>query len=92
MTPACNGHCDRRTRLGDDIDLGVALRHVGRLPAPVIPSYTATDMTLNWKAQENLQLALGVRNAFDSRHAEYQGFSSISEIPRSVFVSLTYSP
>ena len=77
---------------GERLDLAFALRHVGRLPSPEIPSYTATDFTVNWRVRQGLQLAAGVRNAFDRSHAEYQGFASVSEIPRSAFVQLTYEP
>jgi iron complex outermembrane receptor protein len=76
----------------DRLEARVAVRHVGKLPSPVIPSYTATDVTLNWLARKDLQLSWGVRDAFDSAHAEYQGFSTISEIPRAFFLSLNYSP
>jgi iron complex outermembrane receptor protein len=79
-------------RLGDRADLALAVRHADRLPSPEIPAYTATDLTLNWTAGEGLRVALGVRDAFNNGHAEYQGFSSISEIPRSAFITLTYQP
>lgn len=78
--------------LGERIDLGVAVRRVGRLPSPEISSYTATDFTGNWRVRKDLKLSLGIRNAFDNGHAEYQGFSTISEIPRSAFIALTYQP
>jgi iron complex outermembrane receptor protein len=78
--------------LGERLDAAVALRHVDRLPFPAIPSYTAADLVVNWQAHPTLRLSAGVRNAFDGGHAEYQGFSTVSEIPRSAFVSLTYQP
>lgn len=77
---------------GERLNLDVAVRHVDRLPFPEIPSYTATDITGNWRPRKGLKLTLGIRNAFDSGHAEYQGFSTISEIPRFAFVGLTYQP
>ncbi len=77
---------------GERVDLTVAVRRVGELPSPEIPSYTATDFAGNWLIRKGLQLSLGIRNAFDSHHAEYQGFSTISEIPRSGFISLSYQP
>ena len=78
--------------LGEATELIAAVRHVGQLPSPLIPSYTATDLTLSWRPRNDLKLWTGVRDAFDRRHAEYQGFSTISEVPRSFFVSLTYQP
>jgi iron complex outermembrane receptor protein len=70
------------------VGLDLAVRRVGALPSPRIPAYTATDITLNWQARNGLALVLGVRDAFNGGHAEYQGFASVSEIPRSVFVTL----
>ena len=58
----------------------------------MIPSYTATDATVNWRARPDLRLSAGVRDAFNSGHSEYQGFSTISTIPRSFFVSVSYQP
>jgi iron complex outermembrane receptor protein len=77
-------------RVSDQVDVGVSVRHVARLPSPQIPAYTATDFAINWRAHEGLQVSLGVRDAFDRAHAEYQGFASVSEIPRSAFVTLSY--
>ncbi len=78
--------------MGERVDIGIAVRHVSQLPAPVIQSYTSTDITANWRVRRDLQISLGVRGAFDKRHPEYQGFSTISEIPRSAFLALTYQP
>lgn len=72
----------------EHLDFRAEIRRVGRLPFPEIPSYTATNFTVNWRAREDLRFSFGVRDAFDRAHAEYQGFSSISEIPRSVFIAL----
>jgi iron complex outermembrane receptor protein len=78
--------------IGERLNAVVAVRHVGQLPSPIIPSYTATDLTLNWIAGRDVQVSLGVRDAFNRRHAEYQGFSTVSEIPRSAFISVTFEP
>lgn len=77
---------------GERVDLGIAVRHVTELPFPEIPSYTATDVTLNWRVRPGLQLTAGVRNAFDPRHVEYQSFQGQAEIPRHGFIGLTYQP
>jgi iron complex outermembrane recepter protein len=78
--------------IGERLDGVVAVRHVGQLPSPVIPSYTSTDLTINWRARPDVQVSFGVRDAFKRGHAEYQGFSTISEIPRSAFVSVSFEP
>jgi iron complex outermembrane receptor protein len=76
--------------LREGVDLALAVRHSGRLPVRNIPAYTATDMTLNWSLQRGVRFTAGVRDAFDKGHAEYQGFSTVSEIPRSGFVAISY--
>lgn len=78
--------------LAERVDLLVALRRVGSLPRPQVPAYTAADLQLNWNARRDLQLSLGVRNAFDARHVEFDSGSFTAEIPRSVFVSASWQP
>jgi len=44
--------------IGERLDPGIAVRHVDRLPTPVIPAYTATDLSLNWRGGADLLLSL----------------------------------
>jgi iron complex outermembrane receptor protein len=76
--------------LGEQLDLLVALRRVGALPRPHVPAYTAADLQLNWDVRRELQVSLGVRNAFDARHVEFDSGTYTGEIPRSIRVSLTW--
>ena len=76
--------------LGQGWDLAVAVRHVGQLPSPVIAAYTATDLTLNWVVRKDIRLTAGVRDLFDRRHLEYQGFASLSGVPRAGFMAISY--
>lgn len=78
--------------VGDRTEFVVAVRHVGRLPRPEVPAYTAVDLQAIWRLRRDLQVSLGVRNAFDRRHVEYASGRYTGEIPRSAFVSLTYQP
>ncbi len=78
--------------LGERVDLLVAVRRVGSLPRPQVPAYTAADLQLNWSARRDLQLSLGVRNAFDARHVEFDSGGLTAEIPRSVFLSASWQP
>jgi iron complex outermembrane recepter protein len=59
-------------RVGDDHQLSAMARHVGALPAPAIPSYTAVDLHWDWHPTRTLQLGLTVENLLDERHAEFQ--------------------
>jgi len=78
--------------LGEQMDLLIALRRVGALPQPHVPSYTAADLQLNWNVRRDLQLSFGVRNAFDTRHVEFDSGTYTGEVPRSVRFSLSWQP
>jgi iron complex outermembrane receptor protein len=51
--------------------LDVALRHITRLPNPVVPAYTAVDVSYGWKFNKNVELMLIGRNIFDAVHQEF---------------------
>ena len=78
--------------IGPRLDASVYLRRVGTLPRPRVEAYTAADFTVNWRARPGWQLSVGVRNAFDARHVEYDAGTFTGEIPRSAFVSVVYQP
>jgi iron complex outermembrane receptor protein len=73
-------------------DLSVNVRHVDELPEPEVAAYTATDFYMNWRPRQAMQVAFGVRNAFDPEHVEFDSGTATGEIPRSAFVMLTYQP
>ena len=52
--------------------LDVAARHVGALPQPAVPGYTAVDARLGWRVSRSLDLSLRVENAFDRRFGEFE--------------------
>lgn len=76
--------------LGGQAELSLSVRRVGRLPQPEVPAYTATDLQLNWQPRPEFEVSLGVRNAFDSRHLEYDAGALAGEMARTVFVTLEY--
>ena len=51
--------------------LDVRLRHVGKLPSPAIPAYTAVDANFGWRVSKAVELTLSGRNLFDPRHREF---------------------
>lgn len=65
------------------VELFMGLRHVGALPQPAVPSYTALDLRASWKATPALDLGLLVRNANGS-HVEWGAAGGRYEVPRSV--------
>lgn len=64
----------------------VALRHVGSLPSPAVPAYTALDARLGWKVNRKLELSLIGQNLLDPRHPEWGVPANRAEFQRAVFV------
>lgn len=77
-------------QLGPTQRFALAARHVGALPDPYVPSYTAVDMRWSWLPTARLELGIALRNALDDRHAEFQPAAGLrqSEFGRSVAVDL----
>lgn len=69
--PAAQTSLRSRWTLDGGRTLDLALRRVGRLPAPPVPAYTALDLALGWQLQRQLQLVLGARNLLDRGHQEF---------------------
>jgi iron complex outermembrane receptor protein len=70
------------------VQLDVAVRHIGALPAPAVAAYTATDLRLAWQASRQLTLSLLVQNLFDPAHVEFNAVNVASQIPRSAFLAV----
>lgn len=67
-------------------ELDVMVRHVGGLPNPSVPDYTAVDARLGWRASRDLELSLALQNLLDSSHPEFGAAPGRSEFGRSVFL------
>ncbi|HUP08577.1 MAG TPA: TonB-dependent receptor [Caldimonas sp.] len=74
------------------LEFEAAVRHVGALPEPAVPAYTAVDLRLAWQARPSLELSAVVRNAFDPWHLEFRNDPFTSEIPRSFALNLRWEP
>ena len=61
----------------------VSLRHVGALPDPAVPAYTAVDSRLAWQYAPDVELSMTVLNAFDPSHAEWGVAGGRAEFQRS---------
>lgn len=70
--------------------LDLMVRHVGALPSPVVPSYTAVDANWDWKVTPSFSVALLAQNLFDPRHVEFNDVAVASQIERRVFVRLAW--
>lgn len=64
-----------------------ALRYVGGLPNPRLPDVLELDARLGVELTEDVRLSISGRNLLHDQHAEYIGGA---EIPRSVFVDLSW--
>ena len=53
------------------LELDLTARHVGALPRPVVPSYTAVDVRVGWEIRDDLELSVMAQNLFAPRHAEF---------------------
>jgi len=64
------------------VSADVWLRHVGALPAPQVPAYTAVDARIAWAARPDLELSIAAFNLLDARHAEFGAAPARSELGR----------
>jgi iron complex outermembrane receptor protein len=71
--------------LGPAVTLDAAVRYVGALPDPRIPSYVQLDGRVAWNVSDRVQLSLSGRNLLHDRRQE---FPEGAYIPRSVFVDM----
>jgi iron complex outermembrane receptor protein len=70
----------------------VMARHVGELPNPAVPAYTALDARYAWQLRRSLELSLTAQNLFDHSHPEFGAAPNRSEIERGVFVRAKWTP
>jgi iron complex outermembrane receptor protein len=71
-----------------EIDLQV--RHMGALPNPAVPAYTALDARWGWRVRPGLDLSVALRNLGDRRHPEWGAQANRVEFARSVFVNAVW--
>lgn len=71
-------------------DFDIAVRHVAKLPNPVVPAYTEVDARLGWRPRAHLELSLTLQNLFDPDHVEFGAPTSASEIDRAVLFKVQW--
>jgi iron complex outermembrane receptor protein len=77
--------------LGGNQELDLIVRHVGRLPSPVVEDYTAVDARYALRVRRDIELSATVQNLFDRRHAESGALATRSEIERGFFLRATWT-
>jgi iron complex outermembrane receptor protein len=73
-----------------ELDLNV--RRVAALPLPAVPAYTAVDLRYGWRINPTLEFSLRLRNLLDPSHPEFDAAPGRSEIGRSAFAQLRWTP
>jgi iron complex outermembrane receptor protein len=53
------------------LEVDLTLRHVSRLPQPVVPAYTVADLRLGWRVADALEASLFVANLGDRAVSEF---------------------
>lgn len=70
--------------------LDIWVRHVAKLPNPVVPAYTAVDARLGWQPHDDVELSVTVQNLFDPQHPEFGTPGTRSELERSVYAQVLW--
>ncbi|MBC5768577.1 TonB-dependent receptor plug domain-containing protein [Ramlibacter albus] len=68
------------------------VRHVGRRPAPAVPSYLAADARVAWRPAPSVELSAAVRNLGEPRHVEWGAPATASLVPRSLLLQFVWWP
>lgn len=76
--------------LPGNMEFDASVRHVGELPNPHVPAYTAVDLRFGWRPSARLELSLTGQNVFDAGHVEFGNALTASEIERSFRVGLKW--
>jgi iron complex outermembrane receptor protein len=85
-TPAYQGYVRSEFDLPKGLELDATLYAVDALPNQQVPAYTRLDARVGWRAYAGLTLSLGVQNALEARHAEFDATigSPVAQVERSV--------
>jgi iron complex outermembrane receptor protein len=78
-----------RSTLGlGDLDLDAAVRYVGRLPNPEVPSYATLDARVGWHFKKDFEVSLSGWNLTGGSHPEWGLAGARPEYERSVFFKI----
>jgi iron complex outermembrane receptor protein len=71
-------------------EFDVMVRHIGALPDPSVPAYTAVDARLAWRPRRDLELSVTLNNLLDAKHPEFDTPATRSEFERSIFLKMAW--
>lgn len=78
--------------LSHDIELDAMLFYVDQLKSYQVPSYVRLDLRLGWMPHRDVELSIGVHNAFDAHHLEFGGGAlsvGATEVPREYYAKIS---
>ena len=76
-----------------DLEFNTSFYYVENLATGNIPSVLRLDAALTWRPKENLEVTVGVQNALDPQHPEFNsGFfqNQNTEVPRAVYGQVVF--
>lgn len=74
-----------------NLELNTSLYFVDNLHTGHIPAYTRVDANVTWRPKPNMDVTVGIQNAFDPQHPEFNNglfFNRPTEVPRTVYGQL----
>lgn len=71
-----------------DVDLDAAVRYMGRLPDPEVPSYATLDARVGWHPMREFEVSLSGWNLTGGSHPEWGVPAVRPEFERSVFLKI----
>jgi iron complex outermembrane receptor protein len=77
-------------RIGERVELDLAVRRVAALARHEVPAYTAVDARIGWKSTRSVEFSITGRNLF-GRHAEYGPATTRSVLGRSLYLNFTWN-
>ncbi len=78
--------------IGSRHELDAMARRVDELPNPFVPAYTAVDLHYSWLLRRDVVISFALLNAFDSAHPESGNLATRSEIERSAYLKVQWTP
>jgi iron complex outermembrane receptor protein len=69
------------------IQIDVALYYTAAMLQTGIPQHLRGDLHIGWRPLPKLEFSIGVQDAFEANHVEYEStrFNQISQVPRNVY-------
>jgi iron complex outermembrane receptor protein len=71
-----------------NVDVDAAVRYMGRLPDPEVPSYATLDARVGWHPKRDFEVSLSGWNLTGGSHPEWGAPAARPEFERSVFFKI----